>query len=77
MNFTTLLALLLSLLAVGAFNVDFPQYYGGYGQIRRDGEEQYAKRAMPMKFRRSPLEGFEEFSSMMRSIDGIQKPRFG
>ncbi|VDO32842.1 unnamed protein product [Heligmosomoides polygyrus] len=31
---------------------------------------------MPMKNRRSPLEGFDDISSMMRSIDGIQKPRF-
>uniref|UniRef100_A0A0K0CXH4 Uncharacterized protein n=1 Tax=Angiostrongylus cantonensis TaxID=6313 RepID=A0A0K0CXH4_ANGCA len=30
---------------------------------------------MPMKNRRSPLDGFEDLSSVMRSIDGIQKPR--
>ncbi|VDO20137.1 unnamed protein product [Haemonchus placei] len=30
---------------------------------------------LPMKNRRSPLEGFEDISSMMRSIDEIQKPR--
>ncbi|KAL6729561.1 hypothetical protein Aduo_000605 [Ancylostoma duodenale] len=75
MNFTTLFAFLLSLLTVGAFSVDMPQYYVGYGQLRRGGEGEYVKRMAPMKYRRSPLEGFEELSSMMRSIDGIQKPR--
>ncbi|VDM58922.1 unnamed protein product [Angiostrongylus costaricensis] len=34
------------------------------------------RRIMPMKNRRSPLDGFEDLSSVMRSIDGIQKPRY-
>ncbi|XGW23049.1 hypothetical protein V3C99_005357 [Haemonchus contortus] len=75
MNFTALLSFLLSLLVVNAFNIDYPQY-GGYGAIRRAVERDYAK-MLPMKNRRSPLEGFEDISSMMRSIDEIQKPRFG
>ncbi|VDL73446.1 unnamed protein product [Nippostrongylus brasiliensis] len=69
MNFTSILSFLLSLVVVGAFNFDYPQYFGGYGAIRRS--------MLPSKNRRSALEGFDDISSMMRSIDGIQKPRFG
>ncbi|VDO97847.1 unnamed protein product [Heligmosomoides polygyrus] len=44
MNFTMLLSFLLSLLVVGAFNVDYPQYYGGgYGAMRHALESDYAK----------------------------------
>ncbi|WKX90964.1 hypothetical protein Q1695_009645 [Nippostrongylus brasiliensis] len=75
MNFTSILSFLLSLVVVGAFNFDYPQYFGGYGAIRRSAPSEYVKSMLPSKNRRSALEGFDDISSMMRSIDGIQKPR--
>uniref|UniRef100_A0A8R1I6T9 Uncharacterized protein n=1 Tax=Caenorhabditis japonica TaxID=281687 RepID=A0A8R1I6T9_CAEJA len=34
-------------------------------------------RFLPVKNRRAPLDGFEDMSGFLRTIDGIQKPRFG
>ncbi|KJH46666.1 hypothetical protein DICVIV_07274 [Dictyocaulus viviparus] len=75
MNFLTLLSFLFSLVIVNTFSIDYPQYYGNLGAIRQLDDGLSAKRVLPMKIRRSPLDGFEDLSSVMRSIDGIQKPR--
>uniref|UniRef100_A0A914RJM0 Uncharacterized protein n=1 Tax=Parascaris equorum TaxID=6256 RepID=A0A914RJM0_PAREQ len=31
---------------------------------------------LPIKERRAPIEGFEDFDGIMRSLDGLQKPRY-
>ncbi|PIC54895.1 hypothetical protein B9Z55_003962 [Caenorhabditis nigoni] len=43
----------------------------------RNNELEFIKRFLPAKERRAPLEGFEDMSGFLRTIDGIQKPRFG
>ncbi|CAJ0593623.1 unnamed protein product [Cylicocyclus nassatus] len=68
MNFSILFAFLLSFLTTNAYYIDFPPYHRGYNQIRRSGVSDYAKRSI-----------FDDFDdvSLMRSIDRIQRPRFG
>uniref|UniRef100_A0A1I7TBK6 Protein CREG2 n=1 Tax=Caenorhabditis tropicalis TaxID=1561998 RepID=A0A1I7TBK6_9PELO len=46
-------------------------------QRARNTELEFIKRFLPAKERRAPLEGFEDMSGFLRTIDGIQKPRFG
>ncbi|EGT31326.1 CBN-FLP-33 protein [Caenorhabditis brenneri] len=43
----------------------------------QQARSEFMKRFLPAKERRAPLEGFEDMSGFLRTIDGIQKPRFG
>ncbi|CAI4224232.1 unnamed protein product [Auanema sp. JU1783] len=55
--------------------LDAPRYNMDSNSIKHF-DSVYAKRMMPMKERRAPSD-FDDFGNMMRSIDAIQKPRFG
>ncbi|CAI2298747.1 unnamed protein product [Caenorhabditis sp. 36 PRJEB53466] len=60
----------------GSF-VDGPASGADGPMSARAQELEFFKRFLPAKERRAPLEGFEDMSGFLRTIDGIQKPRFG
>ncbi|CAD6186453.1 unnamed protein product [Caenorhabditis auriculariae] len=79
MNVLLVLALLASVMvfACHAYTLDYGVYpYAQPGALRRAELESIMKRFMPQKERRG-LEGFEDMPGLLRSLDGIQKPRFG
>ncbi|CAD82918.1 FMRF-Like Peptide [Caenorhabditis elegans] len=86
MRFLILIVAIVLLSAVHGFSVE-PRLAafadGGAAELAqearqaRNAELEFIKRFLPAKERRAPLEGFEDMSGFLRTIDGIQKPRFG
>ncbi|RCN53136.1 hypothetical protein ANCCAN_00689 [Ancylostoma caninum] len=75
MHLYTVLTFSLSLLIVNSFEYDYS--HGKYGQMRRAAEDDLAGSLTPIKYRRGGLDAYGDLSTMMRSIDELQRPRFG
>ncbi|KHJ80764.1 hypothetical protein OESDEN_19557 [Oesophagostomum dentatum] len=75
MKSITVATFILSLLVLNSMGLE--TRYGKYGPMRLAGDEQVINSYTPIKYRRASIDAYGDFSSMMRSMDELQRPRFG